>query len=136
MLQHAEASNLLHGLQFGRSSLSISHLFFADDNLIFACADEAECAHLKRLLDKYSAASGQVINYNKSSFSISPTASPATVNLFERTFNLSIVSYHDKYLGLPSMLGRKMSHSFSMLKERIRNKILGCKSKLISCGGK
>lgn len=59
MLQYAEAINLIHGLQFGRSSLSISHLSFADDSLIFSRADAAECAHLKSILDKYSAASRQ-----------------------------------------------------------------------------
>lgn len=136
MLQYAEAINLIHGLQFGRSSLSISHLSFADDSLIFSRADAAECAHLKSILDKYSAASRQVINYDKSSILISPNASPANVRLLQSTFNLSIVSCHDIYLGLPSMIGRKKSQPFSMLKERIRNKILGWTSKLFSCGGK
>lgn len=40
------------------------------------------------------------------------------------------------YLGLPSLIGRKKSHLFPMLKERDRNKILCWKSKLFSCRGK
>lgn len=83
MLRYAEASNLIHGIQFGRAGLSISHLLFTDDSLIFARAATAECAHLKSLLDKYSTASGQVINFGKPSILISPNTLSATANLIQ-----------------------------------------------------
>lgn len=83
MLRYAEANNLIHGIQFGRAGLSISHLFFTDDSLIFARAATAECAHLKSLLNKYYAASGQVINFGKPSILISSNASSATANLIQ-----------------------------------------------------
>lgn len=84
MLKKAEATNVLHGIQFDGAGLSIAHLLFADDSLTFAQADAEKCVQLKSILDIYSAASGQVISFEKSSILISPNASQATVNLIQR----------------------------------------------------
>lgn len=39
-------------------------------------------------------------------------------------FNLNVVSRHEKYLGLPSMIGRKKPSFFNDVKLRVLNKIL------------
>lgn len=54
MLHFAEHTNWIHGIRFGNTGLSISHLHSADDSFIFAQADEKEFAQLKSILDKYS----------------------------------------------------------------------------------
>ncbi|KAM1428983.1 hypothetical protein ACFX2I_045229 [Malus domestica] len=45
---------------------TISHIFFADDTLIFLKADKANCNNLSRLLATYCLASGQAVNLQKS----------------------------------------------------------------------
>ena len=52
-----EKDKLIHGLKFNRA-LSISHLLFADDGLIFSRASSVECRNLKKVFDVYAAASG------------------------------------------------------------------------------
>ncbi|CAH9100480.1 unnamed protein product, partial [Cuscuta epithymum] len=46
----------------------ISHLGYADDLLIFLNGDARSLKCFKKFLDEYQLASGQLINYHKSSF--------------------------------------------------------------------
>lgn len=45
----------------------VTHLFFADDCLLFCKATDQECQKLTDILELYEAASGQKVNANKSS---------------------------------------------------------------------
>ncbi|XP_062094098.1 uncharacterized protein LOC133800152 [Humulus lupulus] len=62
----AEQRNLLEGLCFGRKGVRVSHLFFADDSIMFLNVDTDECRALKDILLCYTTASGQMINFSKS----------------------------------------------------------------------
>ncbi|KAF7115523.1 hypothetical protein RHSIM_RhsimUnG0053200 [Rhododendron simsii] len=57
----------LSGLRINRLCPVLSHIFFADDALLFAKAELRECNTLKTILHQYGAASGQSINLDKSS---------------------------------------------------------------------
>lgn len=66
LMVQAENRNLIHGLKFS-SNISVSHLLFVDDSLVFSRANNTECRNLKSIFYCYAAASGQVFNYDKSS---------------------------------------------------------------------
>ena len=51
-------------------------------------------------------------------------------------FQLQVVSRHEKYLGLPSMVGRKSKSFFNDVKLRVLNKIQGWQHKFFLSGGK
>lgn len=51
-------------------------------------------------------------------------------------FQLNVVSRHEKYLGLPSMVGRKKTSFFNYIKLRVLDKISSWQSKWFSSGGK
>lgn len=65
MLMVAEKQKLIHGLSFSRN-LSVYHILFADDSLIFSRASNEDCKNLKQIFDVYTNASGQIFNYKKS----------------------------------------------------------------------
>ncbi|KAL5582475.1 hypothetical protein UlMin_014917 [Ulmus minor] len=66
LLKKMEVEGRIHGLRFGCRDLFVSHILYADDNFIFLEAKKEECEALKEVLDLYEAASGQMVNLEKS----------------------------------------------------------------------
>ena len=65
LLHKASLKNDLRGVAALTRGPQISHLFFADDSLIFCKATEKEGAEVQRTLQVYEASSGQQLNRNK-----------------------------------------------------------------------
>ncbi|XP_026420576.1 uncharacterized protein LOC113316631 [Papaver somniferum] len=66
-LRTAEKPNLIHGFQVTKASPAVSHLFFADDCLIFIKDRIREANKLASIIDQFSKFSGQAGNFEKSS---------------------------------------------------------------------
>ncbi|KAK3225230.1 hypothetical protein Dsin_005092 [Dipteronia sinensis] len=62
---------LISGFKCSGFGPSITHLLFANYSLLFSKADTKDCKEIRKLLDTYAAASGQVVNYSKSEMCIS-----------------------------------------------------------------
>ncbi|KAH9723191.1 reverse transcriptase domain-containing protein [Citrus sinensis] len=92
LLAVAEQNQLIRGLKFARE-VSITHLLFVDDSLVFSRASVAECMHLKEMFDKYAAASGQFFNFQKSSLFFSGKIPEHQRAAIRGIFNLNVVSY-------------------------------------------
>ncbi|KAH9733910.1 hypothetical protein KPL71_017186 [Citrus sinensis] len=131
----AENQNLIHGLRFG-NNISVSHLLFADDILIFTEATIADCKHLKTIFGRYTTASGQLFNLDKSSMFFSGNTKADQVATIKEIFHLNVVSRHEKYLGLPSMIGRNKMNFFNDIKLRVISKVSSWQHKHFSKGGK
>lgn len=71
LLQKAHDDGKLHGIAVNRGAPLISHLFFADDCILFARANLREAACLKSIFQTYESLSGQKINIAKSAVSFS-----------------------------------------------------------------
>lgn len=57
-------------------------------------------------------------------------------SIIKNIFQLNIISRHEKYLGLPSMVGRKRSSFFSDINLKVLSKITNLQCKFFSYGGK
>ena len=135
LLNQAESNQLIQGLKFSRD-LSISHLLFADDSLVFTRVTKEDCTNLKQVFDCYSAASSQIFNLEKFSTFFNKNAKQPRIATIKDIFQLQVVSRHEKYLELPSMVGRNKTRFFNGIKLRILNKIFNWQAKIFSCRGK
>ena len=135
LLLQAEKRKLIQGLKFSKE-VTISHLLFADDSLIFAKSSVESCKHLKALFECYASASGQMFNYDKSSMFFSEKIPERQVTTIKDIFKLKVVSRHEKYLGLPSMVERRKIDFFREVKLRVVSKISKWQHRFFSSGGK
>lgn len=104
----------------------ISHLFFANDSFIFGNATLKEARGMKDLLEDYCEASGQLINFNKSSIYFSRGACPKRCRTIVTALGMRIMEKDEKYLGNPLMIRRNKNMCFGALINKIKdqNKLL------------
>jgi hypothetical protein len=72
LITKAQNQSLIHGISIVQNAPKVSHLFFADDNIIFCQAKKEEAAHLKNVFEEYQRISGQLINMAKSEMTFCP----------------------------------------------------------------
>nr|XP_023924073.1 uncharacterized protein LOC112035482 [Quercus suber] len=75
LLAREEVFGWLHGVSICRYAPSISHLLFANDSLVFCQAKREEMQVISDVLALYAVASGQCINFEKSSVYFSSNTS-------------------------------------------------------------
>ena len=114
----------------------VSHLFFADDSLLFSKAIDRECQKLVEILELYEAASGQKVNMDKSSVFFSRNTPQERRSEVIGILGPMQDTRHNKYLGLPSIIGRSKTEVFAEVKERVGKKLAEWKEKMLSMGGK
>ncbi|KAJ0096620.1 hypothetical protein Patl1_27306 [Pistacia atlantica] len=105
LIQDAEDRGDIKGVPMGRSRMRISHLFYADDCLLF-CKE-----NYKNTRDDVKQQIIQVVGVKSS-------------------------HPYDRYLGLPTLIGRDRTRGFKHILERVRGKLSNWKMKYLSQAGK
>ena len=127
---------LLKGLAACQSGPKILHIFFTDDSLIFCQARKEECSNLQRVLETYEQASGQQLNWEKTSLFFNSNTPQDIQDHIKDFFRGEVIRQHETYLGFPSLVGKSKCNTFRQLKERLDNKLSGWKEKMLSHAGK
>jgi hypothetical protein len=104
MLSKAVHSGTITGIPTSPKGPRISHLFFADDSLLFCRVNSVEWMRLIRISGVYEAGSGQKLNLDKTSVFFSRNTSQEKRQEILRLSGLSEALRFDTYLGLPSLL--------------------------------
>ena len=134
LIADASSKHVLNGISICKECPKVTHIFFADDSLLFCGAKSQECHKLVKILQKYEAASGQKISTNNSSiFFGHNTAHEARTDILEILRPMQD-SRPNKYLGLPSVIGKSKNQVFAEIKEKVGKKLAGWKEKMLSMG--
>ena len=136
LLRGAAVNGEIQGFSLCRNGPKLTHLFFADDCLIFCRSTLDECNKIQELLDYYETASGQVINKEKTTLCFSRNTDEVTQEAIKVALDVPAIRHYEKYLGLPSFIGRNRTACFNQIKERIWGRMQGWKEKLLSQAGR
>ncbi|KAL9669169.1 hypothetical protein QQ045_006712 [Rhodiola kirilowii] len=135
-LSNLQVERNIEGIKISRGAPLITHLMFADDCLLLFKVSDSTADSMSSLLRNYERISGQIVNYNKSELVISPNVLESVKTEFQIKLSVKLVGHHDKYLGLPLSLKRKLTLNFSGLIDKFGNKTDNWKLKNLSSGGK
>lgn len=136
LLSNAENDGRLHGCRVARGAPPITHLFFADDSLIFFKANKREAEVVKECLKRYERASGQAVNLHKSCATFSSNTSNEQREEVCGIIGVDQSADFGKYLGLPSFIGRNRTKIFAFVENKVSNRLNSWNKKFLSKAGK
>ena len=132
LIRKAVANGSMRGVFICKGGPLLSHLFFANDSIILCKASIEECDALQRVLSVYEAALGQQLNRAKTSLFFSSNTLKEVQKEIQSRFGAQVIKQHEKYLGLPLLVGKNKKNSF----KEIKVKLAGWKEKLLLKAGK
>lgn len=115
-----------------RQGLKLTHLFFADNSLLFCRATPGKYDKVMDILSKYESVSGQKVNREKIALFFSGSVDEGSRQNIKKKLGVQEEHNYEKYLGLPSLIGRRKKASFNYIKERVWRKLQGWEGKLLS----
>ncbi|CAN6556372.1 unnamed protein product [Malus baccata var. baccata] len=136
LIQVAVENKSLDGVKLGVTGPVLSHIFFADDMLIFFRANEKNCRNLVNLLRSFCDASGQEVNLQKSSVFFGTNTPVRVSEELGSILGMPIVDNPGTYLGVPTLWGRSKKQGLAYVKGRIVEKLQGWKNSTLSKAGK
>ncbi|KAA3449628.1 reverse transcriptase [Gossypium australe] len=136
LLEEVKNSGGMQGATIGRERISINHLFFADDCILFGDATSEGVHTVRDIIREYETNAGQRVNYDKSLIFFGTNVQEEMKEEVTRILGVRVASSLEKYLGLPMMVGRRKSWAFANFKDRFRKRIEGWSLRYLSMGGK
>ena len=115
---------------------AFSHLFFADDLVLFAKADHINCSTVRDVIDVFCNVSSQSVNDAKSKVYLSPNLDRDSKESFCDILGFASTPSLGKYLGIPIKHPGSSSQDFNFILDRVKNKLAGWKANLLSLAGR
>ena len=107
LLTKAEVEGHIRGVAICRNGPKISHLFFANDSVLFCSAKEAKCQKILDILAIYERGTGQKINREKTNIFFSSNTPHEVWVQIQQVLGVPAIRQFEKYLGLPALVGRE-----------------------------
>ena len=119
-------------LQASRGNRKISHLFFADDLILFAKVNKDICEVIPDVLCNFCLEFGQKISFEKSRIYFSPNVSPDLKEKVCESLGMLETNISGKYLGFPLRHRGASRRQFNFVAKRVIGKLAGWKAKFLS----
>ena len=136
LLHKADMEGHIQGVAICWNGPRVSHLFFANDSILFCWVKKEECQKILDILAIYERGSGQKINHDKTNNFFSSNTLLDTQVRNQQLLGVPTIRQYEKCLGLPTLVSRAKKQRFIYLKERVWKKLQGWKEKLLSQAGR
>ena len=135
MLRRVESGGIPRGISVCRQAPVVSHLLFANDYIVFCNASKEEGVRVTKILEIYESESGQKLNREKTSLFFSKNTSEEVKEEVRDMFGARIIHQHERYLGLPPLVGRGKKKAFHRILDQVGRKVGSWKGKLLTMAG-
>jgi hypothetical protein len=132
MLTKANRDGSISGVPTSKFGPRVSHLFFADDSLLFYRSTTTQWNFLTNLLHVYEESSGQRLNTSKTAIFFSKNTSMEEKERIVEITGIPVTQRYDTYLGLPALVGRSRIAAFKSIKDRVWRRLKDWKVKFLS----
>ncbi|KAM6599952.1 hypothetical protein CsatA_019561 [Cannabis sativa] len=136
LIKSFEAQGELHGCRVCNGAPIISHMLFADDSYLYCKAIDKEALNVIRLLQLFEQASGQQVNFAKSTIFFSSNTTESIKARMCSLLGMVEAPPNSLYLGLPCTMGRNKNAILGFLKDKMEKRILSWEGRLLSKAGK
>lgn len=119
LIQSAVDYGYWKAVKASQSGPKISHLFFADDLILFTEASSLQASLHKTCLDNFCALSGQTVSFEKSLVFCSPNTSKSTASLISNVCGSPLTCDLGKYLGMPLIHDRVNKCTYAGLFDKV-----------------
>ena len=118
-IQKAADIGDIRGVSICCNGPKLTHLFFADDSLLFCRSTIHDCQKVMDILSSYEAVSGQRLNRDKTTLFFSKSTPGDMQRQIIEILGVTELQQYEEYLGLLAMVGRNKRASFDHLKQKI-----------------
>ena len=135
ILEKCEAK-MWQPVKASQSGLAFSHLFFADDLVLFGKADGLNCSTIRDVLDDFCNMLGQSVSITNSRAFFSPNVDRDTRESLCDILGFASTPSLGKYLGFPIKHSGTSFHDFNYILEKVKQKLAGWKANMLSLVGR
>ncbi|CAL9024686.1 unnamed protein product, partial [Prunus brigantina] len=123
-------------IQICQNGPVISHLFFADDLILFGKASVNQATVMKKCLDDFCSLSGQKVSFGKSVICVSPNTSSDLAQAIATICGSPLTSCLGKYLGVPLIHTRVTKATYQEIIDKVQRRLSSWKSHTLSMAGR
>lgn len=124
------------GIRVARNSDPITHLFFADDLILFGEDKINTCRAIMAVMDDFCFMSGQTINFSRSKLFVSKNVHRRHARNLSSFSGIPLTTNLGKYLGIPLLHGRAKREHYDHILENMEKKMSTWKSTTLAMAGR
>lgn len=129
-------ANQWKAVKVSRDGPRVSHVFFADDLVLFAEANVEIVALMRKSMDSFCSISGQKVSYEKSCAFVSSNVGYNVAKQLTDICGSPLTSDLGKYLGVPLIHRRVNNCTYQYLVDKVANRLAAWKSRTLSLAGR
>ncbi|KAI8550987.1 hypothetical protein RHMOL_Rhmol06G0149600 [Rhododendron molle] len=124
------------GIKVSKNSTPLTHLFFADDLILFGQDNFTTVKAIMEVLDEFCTLSGQTVNLDKSKIFLSPNVAKNKAKRISDFCGIKLTTNLGKYLGVHLFHKRVSKHDFNHIIEKVQSRLAGWVSNTLMLSGR